>query len=67
MEIKDFYVNNNTFSFDIVDNDDELKISYMSKTAKNYEELLSYGIDAFTSGNHIWDKREIFNYYFIII
>ena len=31
-------------------------------THKNYKELLSYGIDCFTSGNHIWDKREIFNY-----
>ena len=31
-------------------------------TQKNYNELLSYGIDCFTSGNHIWDKREIFNY-----
>lgn len=31
-------------------------------TRKNYEELLSYGIDCFTSGNHIWDKREIFQY-----
>ena len=31
-------------------------------TKKNYNELLSYGIDCFTSGNHIWDKREIFEY-----
>lgn len=31
-------------------------------TQKNYTELLSYGINAFTSGNHIWDKREIFQY-----
>ncbi len=31
-------------------------------TQKNYNELLSYGIDCFTSGNHIWDKREIFIY-----
>ncbi len=31
-------------------------------TKKNYNELLSYGIDCFTSGNHIWDKREIFQY-----
>lgn len=31
-------------------------------TQKNYNELLSYGINCFTSGNHIWDKREIFNY-----
>ena len=31
-------------------------------TQKNYNELLSYGIDAFTSGNHIWDKKDIFGY-----
>lgn len=31
-------------------------------TEKNYNELSSAGIDCFTSGNHIWDKREIFNY-----
>ena len=27
------------------------------------EELLSYGIDVITSGNHIWDKREIYDYF----
>lgn len=26
-----------------------------------YEELLDYGADVITSGNHIWDKREILN------
>jgi len=26
------------------------------------EELLSSGIDVITSGNHIWDKREIYEY-----
>ena len=31
-------------------------------TEKNYTELSSYGIDCMTSGNHIWDKREIYNY-----
>lgn len=31
-------------------------------TEKNYNELLEYGIDCMTSGNHIWDKREIFTY-----
>lgn len=31
-------------------------------TKKNYYELLEYGIDCFTSGNHIWDKHEIFEY-----
>ena len=31
-------------------------------TKKNYEELSAIGIDCFTSGNHIWDKKEIFDY-----
>lgn len=31
-------------------------------TEKNYNELSGYGINCFTSGNHIWDKKEIFNY-----
>ena len=29
-------------------------------TKKNCEELLGYGIDAMTGGNHSWDKKEIF-------
>lgn len=31
-------------------------------TEKNYNELSSCGIDCMTSGNHIWDKKDIFNY-----
>ena len=31
-------------------------------TEKNYNELSEYGIGCMTSGNHIWDKKEIFNY-----
>lgn len=31
-------------------------------TEKNYKELAGYGINCFTSGNHIWDKKEIFDY-----
>ena len=31
-------------------------------TEKNYKELVKYGLDCFTSGNHIWDKKEIFDY-----
>ncbi len=31
-------------------------------TQKIYKELDSYGIDAMTGGNHIWDKREIFKH-----
>jgi len=31
-------------------------------TKKNYEELSAGGINCFTSGNHIWDKKDIFEY-----
>ena len=31
-------------------------------TKKNYEDLSSNGIDCFTSGNHIWDKKDIYEY-----
>lgn len=31
-------------------------------TEKNYNEISGYGVDCMTSGNHIWDKKEIFNY-----
>lgn len=31
-------------------------------TEKNYNELSNYGFDCLTSGNHIWDKKEIFTY-----
>lgn len=31
-------------------------------TEKNYKELISYGVNCMTSGNHIWDKRDIFSF-----
>jgi len=31
-------------------------------TEKNYNELSNCGFNCFTSGNHIWDKKEIFQY-----
>ena len=31
-------------------------------TEKNHNDLASYGIDCFTSGNHIWDKKDIYSY-----
>lgn len=32
-------------------------------TQKNHDEILSYGVDCLTSGNHIWDKKEIYQYF----
>ncbi|MGI8872540.1 MAG: TIGR00282 family metallophosphoesterase [Candidatus Limnocylindria bacterium] len=34
----------------------------MGLTPSLAEELLAHGIDVITSGNHIWDKREIYEY-----
>src|SRR5690554_2425799 len=31
-------------------------------TYKNAQELFSYGIDIITMGNHVWDKKEIYQY-----
>lgn len=31
-------------------------------TEKNYNELIGSGVDCITSGNHIWDKKDIFGY-----
>ena len=31
-------------------------------TKKNYTDLSEAGIDCFTSGNHIWDKKDIYDY-----
>lgn len=31
-------------------------------TEKNYKELVKHGFDCLTSGNHIWDKKDIFQY-----
>ena len=31
-------------------------------TEKNYNEIVNHGFDCLTSGNHIWDKKDIFQY-----
>ncbi|MBQ3819080.1 YmdB family metallophosphoesterase [bacterium] len=31
-------------------------------TEKNYNDISDYGADCMTSGNHIWDKKDIFEY-----
>ena len=31
-------------------------------TKKNYNDLAGAGVSCFTSGNHIWDKKDIYEY-----
>jgi len=57
--VKDYLEN---YKFDFVVANVENASHGFGLTKKNYDELSSYGIDAMTSGNHIWDKKEVFEY-----
>ena len=57
--VKDFLSDN---KFDFVIANVENASHGFGLTEKNYNDLLEYGVNCMTSGNHIWDKREIFNY-----
>ncbi len=57
--VKDYLEKN---SFDFVIANVENASHGFGLTQKNHDELKSYGINAMTSGNHIWDKKEVFDY-----
>lgn len=59
--VRDFLQENKT-GYDFVIANVENASHGFGLTEKNYNELSEYGIDCMTSGNHIWDKKEIFNY-----
>ena len=50
------------FDIDLVVANGENVAAGMGLTPALAEELLGMGIDVITSGNHIWDKREIYDY-----
>ena len=54
------YLENNKFDF-VIANVENASHGF-GLTKKNYDELKSCGINAMTSGNHIWDKKEVFEY-----
>ena len=58
--LADMQKNNNTMPFVIING--ENASHGFGLTEKNYNELISAGVDCITSGNHIWDKKENFNY-----
>ena len=59
--VRDFLMKNRS-EYDFVIANVENASHGFGLTEKNYNELSECGIDCMTSGNHIWDKREIFNY-----
>lgn len=56
------YLAENRSNYDFVILNGENASHGFGLTQKNYNQLINAGIDCITSGNHIWDKKEIFNY-----
>ena len=61
--VKDYLANiSDADRFDFVIANAENASHGFGLTEKNHNELISLGINCLTSGNHIWDKREVFKY-----
>ncbi|MBD5402581.1 YmdB family metallophosphoesterase [bacterium] len=61
--VRDFLLENDTFkNYDFIIANIENASHGFGLTEKNYKEFQEYGINCMTCGNHIWDKKEIFNY-----
>lgn len=56
------YLTENKQNYDFIIANVENASHGFGLTEKNYKEISEYGVDCMTSGNHIWDKKEIFNY-----
>ena len=56
--IKDF-LKQNKQNYDFIIANVENASHGFGLTEKNYNELSEYGVDCMTSGNHIWDKKDI--------
>lgn len=57
-----YYLSQNREKYDFIIANAENASHGFGLTQKNYEDLITSGIDCLTSGNHIWDKKEIFTY-----
>lgn len=56
------YLRENKQNYDFIILNAENASHGFGLTQKNYNQLSEAGVNCFTSGNHIWDKKEIFNY-----
>lgn len=61
--VRDFLQKDDTFkNYDFIVANIENASHGFGLTEKNYKDFIEYGINAMTCGNHIWDKRDIYNY-----
>ena len=56
------YLEDNRQNYDFVIANVENASHGFGLTEKNHNELIGYGIDCMTSGNHIWDKKDIYGF-----
>lgn len=56
------YLAENKHKYDFVILNAENASHGFGLTEKNYNQLSEAGVNCFTSGNHIWDKKDVFNY-----
>ena len=56
------FLEKNRASYDFVIANVENTSHGFGLTLKNHDELISYGVNAMTSGNHIWDKKDVFSF-----
>lgn len=61
--VRDFLQKDDTFKkYDFIIANIENASHGFGLTEKNYKDFQEYGINCMTSGNHIWDKKDIYNY-----
>lgn len=61
--VRDFLQENDTFKkYDFIIANVENASHGFGLTEKNYKDFMEYGVHCMTSGNHIWDKKDIYNY-----
>lgn len=60
--VRDFLALDTSKKYDFVIANVENASHGFGLTEKNYNDFKEYGIHCMTCGNHIWDKRDIYNY-----
>lgn len=61
LAVRDFLAQNKE-NYDFIIANGENASHGFGLTLKNYNNLLDFGINCITSGNHIWDKKDIWEY-----
>ena len=61
-EIAKSYIERTKANFDLIIVNVENASHGFGLTQKNHDEFIEIGVNYMTSGNHIWDKKDIYNY-----